>query len=213
MVRAFHNMCRHRGGMLEWTGTRGAVSAKNGLRCKYHGWCYNDRGSLKGTPIFGSAKDFRMQDYPLLPLRCMTYRDLIFVKVNTDGRTDVDDCVERLDAADPGAATGACTDLQSFTQTQKKFLEYMQEMQVNLEGYEAYLERTHTIKCNWKVSAFGTCVGMDLVCLLCVCACFSCSFCFAPCFFICSFVLFHSYSYIRSTLYCNSIFVCIQYNS
>src|SRR5713226_8348093 len=36
-IRAFHNMCSHRGNKVVWD-TRGSCQA---LSCKFHGWTYN----------------------------------------------------------------------------------------------------------------------------------------------------------------------------
>jgi len=44
-LRAFHNVCRHRGGPL--APKRGAPGV---LQCRYHGWTYRPDGSLLGTP-------------------------------------------------------------------------------------------------------------------------------------------------------------------
>ena len=42
VLRAFHNVCRHRAGPLATASGRGATT----LRCRYHGWTY----SLDGPP-------------------------------------------------------------------------------------------------------------------------------------------------------------------
>jgi choline monooxygenase len=44
-LRAFHNVCRHRGGPL--APKRGVPGV---LQCRYHGWTYRPDGSLLGTP-------------------------------------------------------------------------------------------------------------------------------------------------------------------
>src|SRR4051812_29642572 len=38
-LRAFHNVCRHRGAMLVCHQTAG--NKRQGLSCPYHGWTYN----------------------------------------------------------------------------------------------------------------------------------------------------------------------------
>ncbi|MGH7961130.1 MAG: aromatic ring-hydroxylating oxygenase subunit alpha [Candidatus Binatia bacterium] len=45
-VRAFHNMCSHRGNKLVWNG-RGSCQA---FACKFHGWTYNAKGQLTFVP-------------------------------------------------------------------------------------------------------------------------------------------------------------------
>jgi phenylpropionate dioxygenase-like ring-hydroxylating dioxygenase large terminal subunit len=51
-VRAFFNVCRHRGNRLAWTDAGGVV---DGLRCAYHGWLYGLDGVLKDAQ---DADDF-----------------------------------------------------------------------------------------------------------------------------------------------------------
>ena len=48
-VRAFHNMCSHRGNKLVWD-TGGSCQA---VACKFHGWTYN----LEGRLTFVSDED------------------------------------------------------------------------------------------------------------------------------------------------------------
>ena len=45
-VRAFHNVCRHRGSRVV-AGERG--NCRNVIVCPYHGWTYNLNGSLRGA--------------------------------------------------------------------------------------------------------------------------------------------------------------------
>ena len=46
-LRAFHNICRHRGMILvsEPRKIEGAI------RCPYHSWCYSTKGKLVSTPV------------------------------------------------------------------------------------------------------------------------------------------------------------------
>ena len=47
-LRAFYNVCRHRGGPLVMDRCGSAAL----LQCKYHGWTYRLDGSLRGVPRF-----------------------------------------------------------------------------------------------------------------------------------------------------------------
>ena len=77
-LRAFHNVCRHRGSQLVCKDGNYDV-----LRCPYHAWGYALDGRLLGTPYFkgldvppgqqaqfdmAEAKGFKKEDYPLLPV-------------------------------------------------------------------------------------------------------------------------------------------------
>lgn len=53
-LRAFHNVCRHRGGPLAWCDGRGARA----LHCKYHGWTYGLAGRLRHAPEMSAATEF-----------------------------------------------------------------------------------------------------------------------------------------------------------
>lgn len=78
-VRAFYNVCKHRGGPL--------VSAAEGnasrFRCMYHGWTYTLTGELKGTPEFSGVENFEPCDYGLSELNLEIWQGLIFVHMGT----------------------------------------------------------------------------------------------------------------------------------
>lgn len=69
-VRAFHNVCGHRGLRLVDTPCRG----KPTLLCPYHGWAYDLSGRLRATPDFGGfgardAPGFDRARHALRPVR------------------------------------------------------------------------------------------------------------------------------------------------
>ena len=45
-LRAFRNVCRHRGSRL----LSGSGECKKAIRCRYHGWTYRMDGQLIGVP-------------------------------------------------------------------------------------------------------------------------------------------------------------------
>jgi PAH dioxygenase large subunit len=57
-VRAFNNICAHRGMRL----CRAEMGNTSHFRCPYHGWTYNDKGRLIGVPYRSVAYG----DYPVL---------------------------------------------------------------------------------------------------------------------------------------------------
>jgi ferredoxin-NADP reductase/phenylpropionate dioxygenase-like ring-hydroxylating dioxygenase large terminal subunit/ferredoxin len=71
------NICRHR--RHEVMKGRGNVKA---LRCGYHGWTYNLAGRLQGAPRTAGEPGFRLEDYPLLPLRAETLGPFAFVNAD-----------------------------------------------------------------------------------------------------------------------------------
>jgi phenylpropionate dioxygenase-like ring-hydroxylating dioxygenase large terminal subunit len=52
-IRAFHNVCRHRGARL----LDGAGNCSPTITCPYHGWSYRHDGRLIGTPVRESFPD------------------------------------------------------------------------------------------------------------------------------------------------------------
>jgi Rieske 2Fe-2S family protein len=72
-VRAFHNVCRHRGARLRPAG-RGIVG---NLVCPYHQWTYNLRGELIHNQHMGEG--FEFCKYSLKPVHLESLAGLIFI--------------------------------------------------------------------------------------------------------------------------------------
>jgi choline monooxygenase len=79
-LRAFHNVCRHRAGVV----ARGAGNRKS-LQCMYHGWTYNLDGSLRTTPEFEGVKGFDPANFGLRPVRVDTWGPFVFVNLSPEG--------------------------------------------------------------------------------------------------------------------------------
>ncbi len=77
VLRAFRNVCRHRGARLLEEGQ----GSCNVIRCQYHNWAYDLDGSLVRAPWFGGEPDFDMADWPLEPVSVETWRGLLFVAI------------------------------------------------------------------------------------------------------------------------------------
>lgn len=90
VLRAFHNVCRHRAGPLV-VGEAGHCEGE--LVCGYHGWRYALDGRLRSATGFGSVESFDPRDFGLFSVRLETWRGLVFVNLAAD--------------ADPLAATVA----------------------------------------------------------------------------------------------------------
>ena len=75
VLRAFHNVCRHRAGPLATCDGKGAKA----LRCKYHGWTYTLEGVLRSAPEMGQTEDFEPSSVRLPELRVGTWEGLVFV--------------------------------------------------------------------------------------------------------------------------------------
>ncbi|MGH2869819.1 MAG: aromatic ring-hydroxylating oxygenase subunit alpha [Solirubrobacteraceae bacterium] len=78
-LRAFQNVCRHRGSRL----LSGSGQCKAAIRCRYHGWTYRLDGSLIGVPeglSFETPVDKRALG--LIPARVEELCGLVFVNLD-----------------------------------------------------------------------------------------------------------------------------------
>lgn len=74
VLRAFHNVCRHRAGPLTACRTAGGTV----LRCRYHGWTYGLDGVLRSAPEMDSAADFETRSIRLPKLKIAEWQGLVF---------------------------------------------------------------------------------------------------------------------------------------
>ena len=84
-VRAFVNVCRHRGARLvgDDSGTRKQFS------CRYHGWGYRPDGSLKVIPAPGTFGGIDKDCRGLVSLPCEERHGLVWVVDNPEAQIDV----------------------------------------------------------------------------------------------------------------------------
>jgi phenylpropionate dioxygenase-like ring-hydroxylating dioxygenase large terminal subunit len=95
-LRAFYNVCRHRGTRLL---SAGECRVKRFIRCPYHSWAYDHDGACVGTPLFegsdippdqqatfdmADVAAFDRADYGLLPVAVDTWGPLVFVNLEAD---------------------------------------------------------------------------------------------------------------------------------
>jgi len=74
-VRAFSNVCRHRGSRLV-DGTGGCAKV---LTCPYHAWSYARDGRLVGVPHRAEYPGLRTEDHGLFPVALENWRGFLFV--------------------------------------------------------------------------------------------------------------------------------------
>ncbi|MDX6439409.1 MAG: hypothetical protein QOF45_1992, partial [Gaiellaceae bacterium] len=78
-LRAFLNVCRHRGAVLtEGCGERGAI------QCHYHAWTYDLDGSLRAAPRSEREPGFDKSELSLLPASAATWGPFLFVNPRAD---------------------------------------------------------------------------------------------------------------------------------
>ncbi|MGC7101483.1 aromatic ring-hydroxylating oxygenase subunit alpha [Amycolatopsis lurida] len=88
-VRAFHNVCRHRGNKLVWNDfpreeTSGVCRQ---FTCKYHAWRYSLEGELNFVQQEGEFFDLDKSDYGLVPLQAEVWEGFIFVNSDRENTT------------------------------------------------------------------------------------------------------------------------------
>jgi glycine betaine catabolism A len=79
VVRAFHNVCRHRGTELcdQATG-----QFPGSIQCPYHAWTYDLDGALIGAPLMDLVDGFSRDDYPLHAVACQVWDGHIFINLS-----------------------------------------------------------------------------------------------------------------------------------
>ena len=86
VLRAFQNVCRHRGNTL----CAGSGSELRELRCGYHGWTWDLSGMLKRVPNRKGFGTLPMAELPLFAARVDTWERLVFVNLDLDAPPLVD---------------------------------------------------------------------------------------------------------------------------
>lgn len=76
-VRAFHNLCRHRGARVV-DGVRG--HCKGAMVCPFHGWVYNLDGSLRGAARPETFGPMDRREMGLKPVEMEIFHGFIFLR-------------------------------------------------------------------------------------------------------------------------------------
>ena len=81
-IRAFHNVCQHRGNRL--------VEARRGktptLTCGYHAWTYALDGCLRGAPNVQGIQGFRKSEHGLKPVRVEVFASFVFINLDREAK-------------------------------------------------------------------------------------------------------------------------------
>jgi len=80
-IRAFYNVCRHRGTRL--------CEEKNGnlrqtIQCPYHAWTYDLTGRLVGAPHMDQVEGFSKEDHSLHSVNLGIWEGFIFINLTSD---------------------------------------------------------------------------------------------------------------------------------
>jgi phenylpropionate dioxygenase-like ring-hydroxylating dioxygenase large terminal subunit len=91
-IKAFHNVCRHRGNKLVWNDypheeTSGTCRQ---FTCKYHAWRYSLDGDLTFIQQEDEFFDVDKSQYGLVPVRCEVWEGFIFINFDNGAKPLVD---------------------------------------------------------------------------------------------------------------------------
>jgi glycine betaine catabolism A len=78
-LRAFHNVCRHRGTRLVEPPSGGGLTR---IQCPYHAWTYDLTGRLLGAPLMTEAKEFDREQFGLFRVKLEVWRGFIFINLD-----------------------------------------------------------------------------------------------------------------------------------
>lgn len=87
VIRAFHNICAHRGMKLVWDkkGRGGKFS------CPYHAWMFDSAGEIVNIPDEACFPHVNKKESGLTPVRCEIWEDLIFINLDAEGTQSLED--------------------------------------------------------------------------------------------------------------------------
>ena len=85
-VRAFLNVCRHRGSKICEEGT----GKKRNFVCPYHAWTYDHEGKLIGMYGEKTFGDIKKENFGLIELMCSERSGLVWVMLNPEENFNID---------------------------------------------------------------------------------------------------------------------------
>ena len=99
-IRSFHNMCRHRGNKLVWNDypQRETSGTCRQFTCKYHGWRYSVEGELTFVQQESEFFNLDKEDYGLAAIAVETWEGFIFVNLDPDNTTSLQEYLGDLGA-------------------------------------------------------------------------------------------------------------------
>lgn len=86
-LRAFHNVCRHRGSRLLYASGR---LKRPVITCPYHGWTYGADGELRGVPQEDSFPGLDKSCLGLRPVEMDLFLGFVFVRLHDNGGPDLE---------------------------------------------------------------------------------------------------------------------------
>ncbi|HMA14684.1 MAG TPA: aromatic ring-hydroxylating dioxygenase subunit alpha [Kiloniellaceae bacterium] len=95
VVRAFHNVCRHRGSRVA-VKTKG--QCRSALVCPFHGWSYNLDGTLRSPARPASLPKLDPVEFGLKPVECEIWHGFVFVRFKQSDQPSVKEIMAPFEA-------------------------------------------------------------------------------------------------------------------
>ena len=115
-VRAFHNICRHRGNKLVWNDFPGeeVSGTVRQFTCKYHAWRYTLDGECTFVQQEQEFFDLDKADYGLAAVQCEVWEGFVFVNLDPDNTTSVRDYLGSFGSGLAGYPFGEMTQVYKY---------------------------------------------------------------------------------------------------
>ena len=97
-LRAFHNVCRHRGSRVV-PSTEG--NCGHAIVCPFHGWTYELDGRLKNVPRADKFPNLDRSQEGLLPIDLEVWQGFVFVRFRGDGPSVADHLAPIMEQVSP----------------------------------------------------------------------------------------------------------------
>lgn len=95
VVRAFHNLCRHRGARVV-DGAEGHCTGA--IVCPFHGWVYNLDGTLRGAAQPSTFGEMDRADYGLKPIELGIFHGFLFLRFKPGPQPGIAELLAPYDA-------------------------------------------------------------------------------------------------------------------
>ena len=115
-VRAFHNICRHRGNKLVWNDYPGEETSGTcrQFTCKYHGWRYATEGDLTFVQQESEFFDLDKSEYGLAGVQVEAWEGFIFVNLDPENTTPLREYLGEFGDGLAGYPFGAMTQVYKY---------------------------------------------------------------------------------------------------
>ena len=103
VLRAFHNVCRHRGTAVAEEPCGKVVR----FQCPYHAWIYDLEGKLVRAKHTDDLDDFAFEEFGLAAVRLETWQGFVFLNLDPDGAAAASSSWATSSSTSPGSTSRA----------------------------------------------------------------------------------------------------------